>query len=80
MFVKNDAMTPKDLNLSTWEQLYDYILESKFNGQRKQSLEIYNSLTKYKRVMFFAYIIDLYEEGLMGLTDMNETFKYFSKL
>lgn len=70
-------MKPKDLNLSTWEQLYHYILESKFNGQRKQSLEIYNSLTKYKRVMFFAYIIDLYEDGQMGNTDITETFNFF---
>jgi len=39
-------MRPQDLDMGTWEELFDYILESKLNGQRKQSLEIYQALSE----------------------------------
>jgi len=43
-------MRPQDLDFETWEELFDYILESKLNGQRKQSLDIFKGMPEQKPV------------------------------
>jgi hypothetical protein len=53
-------MRPSDLDFETWEELFDYILESKLNGQRKQSLEIFKGMPEQKRVEFADYLYDMY--------------------
>lgn len=52
-------MTPKDLDFETWEQLYEYILESKLNGQHKQSKEIYKSLSNQRQVEFVDWLREI---------------------
>jgi hypothetical protein len=63
--------------MATWEELFDYILESKTNGQRKQSIEIYQELTEAKRVQFMNYLIDMTEQGWMSPLDLTQTIKFY---
>jgi hypothetical protein len=70
-------MRPQDLDMGTWEELFDYILESKLNGQRKQSLEIYQSLSEEKRVKFEDYIRDMTEQGWMSPIELAQTIKFY---
>jgi hypothetical protein len=50
-------MRPQDLNFETLDELFDYILESKINGQKKQSLELFNALPdRETRQAFIDYI------------------------
>lgn len=52
-------MTPKDLDFETWEQLYEYILESKLNGQHKQSKEIYKELSEQRKVEYIDWLREI---------------------
>jgi hypothetical protein len=73
-------MQPQDLNFETWDELFDYILESKINGQKKQSLEIFNSIRPYKRVAFIDYISEAYHYEAMHNGQQNElaeTLKFY---
>lgn len=70
-------MRPQDLDMGTWEELFDYILESKLNGQRKQSLELYQSLSEQRKVQFLDYLIDMNEQGWMGELDLAQTIKFY---
>jgi hypothetical protein len=70
-------MKPQDLDFKTWEELFDYILESKLNGQRKQSLEIYKSLSEQKQVEFLDYLIEMHEQGWMASLDLAQTIKFY---
>jgi hypothetical protein len=70
-------MRPQDLDMATWEELFDYILESKMNGQRKQSIELYQALSEAKRVQFIDYLIDMTEQGWMSSLDLAQTMKYY---
>lgn len=70
-------MRPQDLDMGTWEELFDYILESKLNGQRKQSLEIYQALSEQKRVQFEDYLRDMTEQGWMSPIDLAQTIKFY---
>jgi hypothetical protein len=70
-------MRPQDLDMGTWEELFDYILESKLNGQRKQSLEIYQALSEEKRVKFEDYIRDMTEQGWMSPIELAQTIKFY---
>ena len=49
-------MSPSTLDFLTWEELYEYILESKLNGQHKQSKEIYKSLSKQRQVEYIDWL------------------------
>jgi hypothetical protein len=70
-------MRPQDLDMGTWEELFDYILESKMNGQRKQSIELYQALSEAKRVHFIDYLIEMTEQGWMSSLDLAQTMKYY---
>jgi hypothetical protein len=70
-------MRPQDLDMGTWEELFDYILESKLNGQKKQSLEIYQALSEQKRVQFEDYLRDMTEQGWMSPIDLAQTIKFY---
>lgn len=70
-------MSPQDLDMGAWEELFDYILESKLNGQRKQSLELYQSLSEQKRVEFLDYLHDMNEQGWMSGLDLAQTIKFY---
>lgn len=52
-------MQPHNLDLLTWEELYEYILESKLNGQHKQSKEIYKSLSTQRKVEYIDWLREM---------------------
>lgn len=52
-------MTPKDLDFETWGQLYEYILESKLNGQHKQSKQIYKELSEQRKVEYIDWLREI---------------------
>jgi hypothetical protein len=75
-------MRPKDLDFETWNELYDYILESKINGQKKQALEIFKAMTQDKRIKFIDYISDMYYFDSMHYDEQKElaqTIEFFEK-
>lgn len=50
----------------TQEELFDYILESKINGQKKQSLELFNQLPdRESRQAFIDYVSEVYHYEAM---------------
>lgn len=65
-------MKPSDLNFETWEELFDYILESKLNGQRKQSKEMFKAMPEQKRVEFIDYIDEMYRYEAMHYSQVKE--------
>ena len=46
----------KDLDFSSWDELYEYILESKLNGQHKQSKELYKGLSDRRQVEYIDWL------------------------
>lgn len=74
-------MRPQDLDFETWEELFDYILESKLNGQKKQSKEIYKSLSEQKQVEFIDYVSEMYTYEAMHYSQekiLAQTIKFYS--
>ena len=65
-------MKPQDLEFETWNELYDYILESKINGQKKQALEIFKAMILHKRIDFIDYINDMYYFDSMHYDEQKE--------
>jgi hypothetical protein len=65
-------MKPQDLDFDTWNELYDYILESKINGQKKQALEIFKAMILNKRIDFIDYISDMYYFESMHYDEQKE--------
>lgn len=49
-------MQLQDLNFKTWDELYEYILESKLNGQHKQSKELYKGLSERRQVEYIDWL------------------------
>lgn len=75
-------MKPSDLNFETWDELFDYILESKLNGQRKQSKELFNSMPEQKRAEFIDYVDDMYRYEAMHYNQVRElanTIKFYER-
>ena len=74
-------MRPQDLDFETREELFDYILESKINGQKKQSLELFNALPdREHRQMFIDYVSDMYHYEAMHndqQEELSETLKFY---
>lgn len=49
-------MKPQDLDFSSWHELYEYILESKLNGQHKQSKELYKGLSDRRQTEYIDWL------------------------
>jgi hypothetical protein len=69
------------LDLGTIEDYFEYILESRINGQHKQSLELYNDLAPSQKLDFKGYIIELVTIDVMntghGARELNDILKYY---
>ncbi len=77
-------ITTKPLNqnkMRNQQELFDYILESKINGQKKQSLELFNALPdRGTRQAFIDYISEAYHYEAMHNGQQNElaeTLKFY---
>jgi len=71
-------MTPQLLELTTWPELFDYIFESKLNGQKKQSKELYQSLSEQRQVEFQDYLIEMFEQEYMSAEMLAQSIKFYS--
>jgi hypothetical protein len=71
-------MTPQLLELTTWPELFDYIFESKLNGQKKQSKELYQSLSEQRQVEFQDYLIDMFEQEFMSAEMLAQSIKFYA--
>ena len=61
------------LDFETLEDYFDYIIESKANGQRKQAKELFNELSNEQKRQFFdyvdtAYYYDEHDNNVKGMT------------
>ncbi len=71
-------MTPQLLELTTWPELFDYIFESKLNGQKKQSKELYQSLSTRRQVEFQDYLIEMFDQEFMSAKMLAQTIKFYA--
>ena len=71
-------MTPQLLELTTWAELFDYILESKLNGQKKQSKELYQSLSEQRQVEFQYYLMEMYYHDWISAEMLAKSIKFYA--
>lgn len=62
----------KGLEFETLEDYFDYIIESKTNGQRTQARELFNELSNTQKKEFFnyvdtAYYYDQHDNNVVGM-------------
>lgn len=67
----------KDLDLRSWLELYEYILDSKINGQHKQSKELYKGLPHRRKVDYIDYILDTLFQENPNLKDFQQIINYY---
>jgi hypothetical protein len=46
----------KALDLKSLEEYFEYIIESKVNGQKKQAKELFEDLSEAQRDSFYSYV------------------------
>lgn len=51
-----NAKTINDLDMESIEDYFEYILSSKYNGQHKQTIELFRKLSKDQKEEFFKYV------------------------
>ena len=66
------ANTIKSLDMDSIGDYFEYIMTSKFNGQHKQTIELFRKLSKEQKEEFFIYV----EEDWSQL-DIEELQMYF---
>jgi len=71
-------MTPQTLDFDTWPELYDYIFESKLNGQKKQSKELYQSLQQERQVEFQDYLVEMFDQEFMSAQMLAQSLKFYA--
>lgn len=63
----------KGLDFETLEDYFDYIIESKANGQRTQARKLFNELSDKQKKEFFnyvdtAYYYDQHDNNVVGMS------------
>jgi hypothetical protein len=71
-------MTPQTLDFATWPELYDYIFESRLNGQKKQSKKLYQSLPEERQVEFQDYLIEMFDQEFISAEMLAQSIKFYS--
>lgn len=66
------ANTIKSLDMDSIGDYFEYIMSSKYNGQHKQTIELFRKLSKEQKEEFFIYV----EEDWSQL-DIEELQMYF---
>ena len=66
------ANTIKSFDMESIEDYFEYILSSKYNGQHKQTIELFRKLSKEQKEEFFTYI-----EEYWSHMDVEELQMYF---
>ena len=73
-----ETVLPNLLGLETWHELYDYIFESKLNGQKKQSKELYQSLSNRRQVEFQDYLVEMFDNEFMSAEMLAQSLKFYA--
>lgn len=73
-----ETLLPTLLGLETWHELFDYIYESKLNGQKKQSKELYQSLSTRRQVEFQDYLIEMFDQEFMSAEMLAQSLKFYA--
>lgn len=73
-----ENVLPSLLDFDTWEQLFEYIFESKLNGQKKQSKELYQSLSTRRQVEFQDYLIEMHDQEFMSAEMLAQSIKFYA--
>jgi hypothetical protein len=50
----------RELDFSTEEEYFDYIMESKINGQHAQARGLFHKMEPFEKAKFFDYVEELY--------------------
>ncbi len=66
------ANTIKSFDMESIEDYFEYIIESKYNGQHKQTIELFRKLSKEQKEEFFTYIEEYWSQ-----LDVEELQMYF---
>ena len=68
----------KDLDFSSRKELYEYILESKMNGQHKQSKELYKGLSDRHKVEYIDWLREtLFYDDMPKLKEFQQIINYY---
>ena len=68
----------KDFYFSSWKELYEYILESKMNGQHKQSKELYKGLSDRHKVEYIDWLREtLFYDDMPKLKEFQQIINYY---
>jgi hypothetical protein len=68
----------KDFDFSSWKELYEYILESKMNGQHKQSKELYKGLSDRHKVEYIDWLREtLFYDDMPKLKEFQQIINYY---
>jgi hypothetical protein len=51
----------KGLDFNTIEEYFDYILDSKINGNRSQAISLFTKLSSKQKLTFYGYISNTYD-------------------
>lgn len=71
-------MKPSNLDFLTWEELYEYILVSKLNGQHKQSKELYKGLSERRQVEYIDWLREtLFYDDMPKLKEFQQIINYY---
>ena len=66
------ANTIKSFDMESIEDYFEYIMTSKYNGQHKQTIELFRKLSKKQKEEFFKYV-----EEYWNHIDVEELQMYF---
>jgi len=68
----------KDFDFSSWQEMYEYILESKMNGQHKQSKELYKGLSDRHKVEYIDWLREtLFYDDMPKLKEFQQIINYY---
>lgn len=70
----------RDLNFTSMDQYFEYIIESKINGNHSQVEKLFKQLKKEQRKEFLSYLADQLESNTNGNTVYYELLKYCIEL
>lgn len=75
-------MRPQDLDFSTYEELFDHIIEVKEAGNVDLAKELFNSLTDKRQLQFIAYLESFeYEAHHYGQTsELLNAINFFNQI
>lgn len=69
----------RDLSLSSIEEYFEYILDSRTNGQHTQAKELFNELSVKQKDDFFEYVVYIFGDDDRDDSDSSIIKEYFKK-